>query len=202
MTSLPILSIFCICIIEILDDIEINRLEVLTLCFDFQSRAHVSARSKKNSRDTFFGLSTKSKHTSSAVETYKECGQNKRQEWSKDASSASETYFEHTRSIPRAQSNHIQKTNLDPCKWWRKCLSKLGWTTPKPRLRLCGSTSQRPLLFLRGSSISRKLHRNRRRCGFSETMTPPAAQQLPAMRPALRSIENLHNCSAARQLFD
>ena len=42
--------------------------------------------------------------------------------------------------------------------------------------------------------------------GFSETMTsqntPP--QQPPAMetRPALRSIENLQNSSAARQLFD
>ena len=40
--------------------------------------------------------------------------------------------------------------------------------------------------------------------GFSETMTPPAPQQPPAMdsRPALRSIENLQNSSAARQLFD
>ena len=42
--------------------------------------------------------------------------------------------------------------------------------------------------------------------GFSETMTtqntPP--QQPPAMEPrlAVRSIENLHNSSAARQLFD
>ena len=40
--------------------------------------------------------------------------------------------------------------------------------------------------------------------GFSETMTPPAPQQPPAKdpRPALRSIENLQNSSAARQLFD
>ena len=40
--------------------------------------------------------------------------------------------------------------------------------------------------------------------GFSETMTPPAPQQPPAMepRPALLSIENLQNSSAARQLFD
>ena len=40
--------------------------------------------------------------------------------------------------------------------------------------------------------------------GFSETMTPPAPQQPPAMvsRPALRSIENLQNSSAAQQLFD
>ena len=40
--------------------------------------------------------------------------------------------------------------------------------------------------------------------GFSETMTPPAPQQPPAMvfRPALRSIENLQNSSAARQFFD
>ena len=40
--------------------------------------------------------------------------------------------------------------------------------------------------------------------GFSETMTPPVRQQPPAMepRPALRSIENLQNSSAARQLFD
>ena len=40
--------------------------------------------------------------------------------------------------------------------------------------------------------------------GFSETMTPPVPQQPPAMepRPALRSIENLQNSSAARQLFD
>ena len=40
--------------------------------------------------------------------------------------------------------------------------------------------------------------------GFSETMTPPVTQQPPAMepRPALRSIENLQNSSAARQLFD
>ena len=40
--------------------------------------------------------------------------------------------------------------------------------------------------------------------GFSETMTPSAPQQPPAMesRPALRSIENLQNSSAARQLFD
>ena len=40
--------------------------------------------------------------------------------------------------------------------------------------------------------------------GFSETMTPPAPQKPPAMepRPALRSIENLQNSSAARQLFD
>ena len=40
--------------------------------------------------------------------------------------------------------------------------------------------------------------------GFSETMTPPAPQQPPAMepRPALHSIENLQNSSAARQLFD
>ena len=40
--------------------------------------------------------------------------------------------------------------------------------------------------------------------GFSETMTPPAPQQPPAMEPrlALRSIENLQNSSAARQLFE
>ena len=42
--------------------------------------------------------------------------------------------------------------------------------------------------------------------GFSETMTPQNTPPLqpPAMepRPALRSIENLHNSSAARQLFD
>ena len=40
--------------------------------------------------------------------------------------------------------------------------------------------------------------------GFSETMTPPAPQQLTAMelRPALHSIENRQNSSAARQLFD
>ena len=42
--------------------------------------------------------------------------------------------------------------------------------------------------------------------GFSETMTPQNAppQQPPAMEPrsALRSIENLQNSSAARQLFD
>ena len=42
--------------------------------------------------------------------------------------------------------------------------------------------------------------------GFSETMTPQniPPQQPPAMepRPALRSIENLQNSSAARQLFD
>ena len=40
--------------------------------------------------------------------------------------------------------------------------------------------------------------------GFSETMTPPVPQQPPAMEPrlALRSIENLQNSSAARQLFD
>ena len=42
--------------------------------------------------------------------------------------------------------------------------------------------------------------------GFSETMTPQNTppQQPPAMepRPALRSIDNLQNSSAARQLFD
>ena len=42
--------------------------------------------------------------------------------------------------------------------------------------------------------------------GFSETMTPQNTppQQPPGMepRPALRSIENLQNSSAARQLFD
>ena len=42
--------------------------------------------------------------------------------------------------------------------------------------------------------------------GFSETMTPQNTplQQPPAMepRPALSSIENLQNSSAARQLFD
>ena len=42
--------------------------------------------------------------------------------------------------------------------------------------------------------------------GFSETMTPQNTppQQPPAMepRPALRSVENLQNSSAARQLFD
>ena len=42
--------------------------------------------------------------------------------------------------------------------------------------------------------------------GFSETKTPQNTppQQPPAMepRPALRSIENLQNSSAARQLFD
>ena len=42
--------------------------------------------------------------------------------------------------------------------------------------------------------------------GFSETMTPQNTppQQPPAMepRPALRSIENLQNSSAARQLFE
>ena len=38
--------------------------------------------------------------------------------------------------------------------------------------------------------------------GFSETMTPPVPQQLLQPRPALRSIENLQNSSAARQLFD
>ena len=40
--------------------------------------------------------------------------------------------------------------------------------------------------------------------GFSETMTPPAPQQPPAMepRPDLRSIEKLQTSSAARQLFD
>ena len=39
---------------------------------------------------------------------------------------------------------------------------------------------------------------------FTETMTTPAPQQPPAMepRPALRSIENLQNSSAVRQLFD
>ena len=42
--------------------------------------------------------------------------------------------------------------------------------------------------------------------GFSETMTPQNTppQQPPAMEPhpALRSIENLQNSFAARQLFD
>ena len=42
--------------------------------------------------------------------------------------------------------------------------------------------------------------------GFSETKTPQniPPQQPPAMvpRPAVRSIDNLHNSSAARQLFD
>ena len=42
--------------------------------------------------------------------------------------------------------------------------------------------------------------------GFSEAMTPQDTppQQPPAMetRPALRSIENLQNSSAARQFFD
>ena len=38
--------------------------------------------------------------------------------------------------------------------------------------------------------------------GFSETMTPPVPQQPLQPRPALRSIENLQNSSAARQLFD
>ena len=42
--------------------------------------------------------------------------------------------------------------------------------------------------------------------GFSETMTPQntSPQQPPVMepRPALRSIENLQNSSAARKLFD
>ena len=42
--------------------------------------------------------------------------------------------------------------------------------------------------------------------GFSETMTPQNTppQQPPAMEPppALRSLENLENSSAARQLFD
>ena len=40
--------------------------------------------------------------------------------------------------------------------------------------------------------------------GFSETMTPPAPQQSPAMEPcpALRTIENLQDSSAARQLSD
>ena len=42
--------------------------------------------------------------------------------------------------------------------------------------------------------------------GFSETMTPQITppQQPPAMeaRPALRSMENLQNSLAARQLFD
>ena len=40
--------------------------------------------------------------------------------------------------------------------------------------------------------------------GFSETTTAPAPQQPPAMepRPALRSIENLQNSYAARQLLD
>ena len=40
--------------------------------------------------------------------------------------------------------------------------------------------------------------------GFSETMTPSVPQQPPAMepRPALRSIGNLQNSSAAGQLID
>ena len=38
--------------------------------------------------------------------------------------------------------------------------------------------------------------------GFSETMTPPVPQQPLQPRPALRSIENLQNSSAARQYFD
>ena len=42
--------------------------------------------------------------------------------------------------------------------------------------------------------------------GFSEPITPVSEppRQPPAMeaRPALRSIENLQNSSAARQLFD
>ena len=40
--------------------------------------------------------------------------------------------------------------------------------------------------------------------GFSETMTPLAPQLPPARGPgsALRSIENLRNSTAARQLFD
>ena len=37
---------------------------------------------------------------------------------------------------------------------------------------------------------------------FSETRTPPVPQQPLQPRPALRSIENLQNSSAARQLFD
>ena len=40
--------------------------------------------------------------------------------------------------------------------------------------------------------------------GFSETMRSPAPQQPPAMepRPALPSIQNGHNSSAARQPFN
>ena len=39
---------------------------------------------------------------------------------------------------------------------------------------------------------------------LSETMTPPAPQQAPAMepRPVLRSVEKPQNSSAARQPFD
>ena len=38
--------------------------------------------------------------------------------------------------------------------------------------------------------------------GFTETMTPPAPQQPLQPHPALHSIENLQNSSAARLLFD
>ena len=38
--------------------------------------------------------------------------------------------------------------------------------------------------------------------GFSETKTPRALQPPLQPRPALRSIENLQNISAAQQLFD
>ena len=37
--------------------------------------------------------------------------------------------------------------------------------------------------------------------GFSEAMTPPALQPRPQPRPALRSMEKLQKCSAARQPY-
>ena len=64
------------------------RVEVLTLCFEFQSPVHVSARPKKNSRDKF--------------ETYLE----HRRERSKHTSRT----VEEGRNIPRARSKHTSST--------------------------------------------------------------------------------------------
>ena len=102
-TSLPVLSILCICIIEILDDTEIYHLEVLTLCFDFQSRAHVSARSKKNIRDTFFWVEHK-------IETYFERGRNIQRVRSKQTSRTVKRYLERRRNILRTHSKHTSST--------------------------------------------------------------------------------------------
>ena len=72
------------------------------------------------------------------------------------------------------------------------------------QLQICGSTCNRSLLSLRTGRICGEPNYIRR--GWKVLWTPVSEppRQPPAMeaKPAMRSIENLQNSSAARQLFD
>ena len=92
---------------------QLKQVELLTLCFNFKSRAQVSARPKKNSCNRGIRSSTNSKHTASTVEH----GRNILRSRSKHTSITVERNLEHGPNILRSRSKHTSITVEVPRAW-------------------------------------------------------------------------------------